>query len=317
MKIGKIDIVHPLVLAPMEEVTDVCFRLVCKRLGADIVYTEFACSEALIRNSEKTFKKIQVLEAERPVGIQIFGNQESSVEKASSIAEQMQPDFIDFNCGCWSKDIALKGSGAGLLKDLKKLESVVKAAVKGTSLPVTVKTRLGWDKKNLVIMDAARIIENAGVQALTVHCRTRDQGHAGTADWSWLEKIKKVVSIPLIGNGDVRTPMDAKKLFETGCDGIMIGRGALQNPWIFREIKHFLCTGLMEKEPDMETRIQTAVSHLKHSVEWKGEKRGVREFRKYLSSYLRNFPGAAQFRKEIMTYTEMDPVIEKLLSLKI
>lgn len=303
---------RPLALAPMEHVTDRAFRRVCKDLGADLVYTEFASSEALIRNAEKTVKKIRVTDDERPVGIQIFGHAEASMERAAALAEQSNPDFIDVNCGCWVRNVALHGAGAGLLKDLGRFEAIVRAVVAGTRLPVTVKTRLGWDAENIVILDVARMLEQCGVQALTVHCRTRDQRLKGKADWSWLERLKGVVSIPIIGNGDVMGPEDAGRMFETGCDGVMIGRGALQNPWIFKQTKHYLTTGARLPGPTLAERTETCLRHLKMAVETKGERRGMLEFRKHYSGYLRELPQIAKLRAELMGFDEVDQVVARL-----
>jgi tRNA-dihydrouridine synthase B len=312
MKIGPIDIDKPLALAPMEDVTDIAFRLICKRLGADLLYTEFTSSEALIRDAAKAIRKIRVAEEERPVAIQLFGGLETSMEGAAGVAERMKPDFIDINCGCWVKDVAMRGAGSGLLRDLPRFEAIVRSTVRGTKLPVTVKTRLGWDKNSINILDVAKMIEAAGAQALTVHCRTRDMAHDGVADWSWLEKIKKVITIPLIGNGDVRTPEDAKRMFETGCDSVMIGRAAIANPWIFRETRHFLETGNILPLPSPEERIRICAEHLHLSVEYKDEKYGVIEFRKYYSGYLKGLPFIAKLRAELMTYLEKAPILERL-----
>ena len=298
MKIGQIDIPMPLLLAPMEDVTDAAFRSIAKKLGADILYTEFASSEALIRNAVKTVDKIQISQTERPVAIQIFGGLPSSIEGAVRISEKLSPDFIDINCGCWVRKVAFRGEGAGLLRDLKKLESVVKAAVSATKLPVTVKTRLGWDEKSIVILEAARIIEQAGAKALAVHCRTRDQGYKGFADWSWLEKIRKILSIPLIGNGDVRTPMDVKRLFETGCDGVMIGRAAVSNPWIFNQSKYFLKTGDLLPQPDLKERIEICLEHLGMILKVKG-KAGFKIFRKFYGNYLKGMPEIAPLKLKL------------------
>ncbi|MBU1996897.1 MAG: tRNA-dihydrouridine synthase family protein, partial [Candidatus Omnitrophica bacterium] len=242
MNIGKIEIEKPLILAPMEDVTDAAFRLICKRLGADIVYTEFTSSEAIIRDVDKAFKKIAISDEERPVAIQLFGNDERSMGLAAERSEKFNPDFIDINCGCWVKKHVARGEGAGLLKNLIKLESIVKATVKATKLPVTVKTRLGWDVNSIVILEVAKMVEQAGAKALTVHCRTRCQGYKGKADWDWLAKIKKEITIPLFGNGDVQTVQDVEEMFDIGCDGVMIGRGAISNPWIFKQAKHYLRT---------------------------------------------------------------------------
>lgn len=312
MKIGDMELGKPLALAPMEDVTDMPFRLICKRLGADLLYTEFASSEALIRDARKTMKKIQVSEAERPVAVQIFGGVENSMEGAAAVAEKAGPDFIDINCGCWVRKVALREAGAGLLRDLPKFKAIVQSVISGTSLPVTVKTRLGWDASSIVILDVARMLEDMGVHALTIHCRTRDQAHEGFADWSWLEKLKNTVAMPIIGNGDVNTPEDVKRMFETGCDGVMIGRGAIQNPWLFREAKHFLEHGEPGPPPTIDERIDTCVDHLNLSVDWKGERLGVIELRKHLAGYIRGLPRAAKFRSELMRHAESEPVLELL-----
>ena len=216
-------------LAPMEDVTELPFRLICKRLGADIVYTEFTSSEGIIREAPRIMEKIRINEEERPVGIQIFGGRPEAMAGAAQAVEKLNPDFIDINCGCWVKNHVARNEGAGLLRDLPLFEEIVKATVKATKLPVTVKTRLGWDEQSIVITDVAKMVEAAGAQALTVHCRTRAQAHSGFADWSWLEKIKKIIHIPLIGNGDITTPEDVQAMLETGCDAVMIGRGAIAN----------------------------------------------------------------------------------------
>lgn len=296
----------------MEDVTDLPFRLICKALGADLLYTEFASSEALIRDVAKTLKKIQVDEAERPVAVQIFGGVEESMEGAAAVAERAGPDFIDINCGCWVKKVALREAGAGLLRDVGKFERIVRSVIRGTTLPVTVKTRLGWDQESIVIEDVAQMLEQCGVQALALHCRTRDQGHRGDAQWHWLERVKRVVAIPVIGNGDVITPEDAKRMLETGCDGVMIGRGAIANPWIFRETQHYLATGEHLAPPPLEERLDCCLQHLQLSVQHKGERKGVIEFRKYYAGYLKGQPRVAKLRADIMTLTEVAPVIERL-----
>jgi tRNA-dihydrouridine synthase B len=312
MRIGHIELGRPLALAPMEDLTDVSFRRVCKRLGADLLYTEFTSSEGLLREVASALDKIQITEEERPIGIQLFGGTEASMARAAAVAERARPDFLDINCGCWVKDVALRGAGAGLLKDLARFEAVVKSVVRVISLPVTVKTRLGWDAQNVVILDVARMLEQAGVQALTVHCRTRDQGHKGRADWSWLERVKRVVSIPVIGNGDLVTPEDVKRMFETGCDGAMIGRGAIHNPWIFRQTKQYLATGEHLPEAALTERIELCLEHLDHFIRRKGEAVGVVRFRKYYAGYLRGFPDAAKLRAELMSYTQLEPVAARL-----
>jgi tRNA-dihydrouridine synthase B len=312
MKIGAINIETPIALAPMEDVTDTPFRIICKRLGADILYTEFTSSEALIRDIPKALKKIQLTEFERPIAIQLFGGGEESMEEAVRVAEQNRPDFIDINCGCWVKNHVKRGEGAALLKDLSHFEKIVKSTVQATKLPVTVKTRLGWDNKSIVILDAARMVEQAGAQALAVHCRTRSQGHKGEADWKWLEKIKKVISIPLIGNGDLSTPEDIKRMLETGCDGVMVGRGAISNPWIFRQAKHYLKTGGLLAPATVPERIELCIRHLKMSVEYKGAWDGVLSLRKHYLGYLKGLPNVARLRADLMQLTEIDRIVERL-----
>lgn len=312
MKIGNIEINQPLSLAPMEDVTELPFRLICRRLGADLVYTEFTASEALIREVPKALHKIEICEEERPVAIQIFGGRPEAMEGAAQVVERLKPDFIDINCGCWVKNHVARNEGAGLLRDLPMFEKIVKSTVKSTKLPVTVKTRLGWDSQSIVILDVAKMVEQAGAQALTLHCRTRDQAHNGFADWAWLEKIKKVVSIPVFGNGDVTTPEDAKAILETGCDGVMIGRGAIANPWIFKQTKHYLKTGEHLPEISVEERIQTCLEHLRLSVEYKDEKYGVQTFRKHYAGYLKGLPNVTAVRMDLMQYTQLDQVVERL-----
>lgn len=312
MKIGSIDINNPLCLAPMEDVTELPFRLICKRLGADIVYTEFTSSEGIIRDIPRIMEKIQISDKERPVAIQIFGGRPEAMTKAAESIEKLKPDFIDINCGCWVKNHVARNEGSGLLRDLPLFEKIVRATVKGTKLPVTVKTRLGWDDQSIVILDVAKMVEAAGAKALTLHCRTRSQAHSGFADWSWLEKIKKVVSIPIIGNGDITCPEDVQAMLETGCDGVMIGRGAIANPWIFKQTKHFLGTGEHLPDAGIEEKIRVCIEHLKLNVQYKGEKYGVVTFRKHYVGYLKGLPNIAPVRSELMQYTLLEEVVKKL-----
>ena len=312
MKIGSIQLNTPIALAPMEDVTDLPFRVICKRLGADIVYTEFTASEALIRDIPRALKKITVCDEERPVAIQLFGGKDESLASAARVAEQFNPDFIDINCGCWVKNHVARNEGAGLLRDLPLFEKIVRSTVKATKLPVTVKTRLGWDHDSIVILDVAKMVEQAGAQALTVHCRTRSQAHNGFADWDWLAKIKKTISIPVIGNGDVTTPEDAKAMLETGCDGVMIGRGAIANPWIFQQTKHFLKTGEHLPEPTIEERIRVCLEHLKMSIEHELPYNAVIPFRKYYAGYLRGLPNIATIRLELMQIKDYSAVVDRL-----
>jgi tRNA-dihydrouridine synthase B len=313
VKLGNLNIAYPIALAPMESVTDTSFRIICKRLGADIVYTEFVNAEGLVRLSEKTKHKMYFTESERPIGIQIYGGLETSMEGAAKMAEEREPDFIDINAGCWVRNVVGQGAGAGLLKDISKMESVVSTVVKSVNLPVTVKTRLGWDDSNIKIIEVAKMVEGVGAAALTVHCRTRSQAHKGQVDYSWIPKIKESVKIPIIVNGGITTPEIAKYVFDTtGCNGIMIGQGAIQNPWLFKEIKNYLLTGNHLAPASLAERIEMLIEHLKLSVQYKGERRGVMEFRKYYSGYLRGFPDVAKFRSELMKFNEIEPIIEKL-----
>jgi tRNA-dihydrouridine synthase B len=313
--VGKISVDKAVLLAPMEDVTDISFRLVCRELGADVVYTEFVNSEGLIRSNEKTHKKLRIVREERPVGIQIYGGNIKSMIGAAKIAEAENPDLIDINAGCWIKGVVACGAGAGLLKDPAYMAELVKNVVDNVSIPVTVKTRLGMDGSTITILDVVRRLEDAGAKALTIHCRTRVQGHSGIADWSWIPKIKEVISIPVALNGSIFTAEDVKKAFEdTNADAIMIARGAIGNPWIFKESKEILSKGIVETIIDEELRIKTTLRHLKLAVEVKGEKRAVLEHRKFYTGYLKGLHNASHIRKELMSISEYIPVEDLLLN---
>jgi len=307
-----------ILLAPMEDVSEPPFRLIARRLGADIVYTEFISAEGLIRDAKKARQKLFFYEEERPLAIQIFGGNEDVLVEAAKISESVNPDFIDINCGCWVKDVALRGAGAGLLKDLPKMKRMAELIIKNVNLPVTLKTRLGWDENSIVIVDVARMLESIGIKALTVHCRLRNQGNKGDADWSWIKRIKDAgVMIPVILNGNVKTPEDVKFVFENyEPDAVMIGQAAITNPWIFRQSKYFLKTGCHETEPDVNERIDICIEHLKLACNLKGEQYGVREFRKHYSGYLRNLKDISRFRLELMKFNELNPLLEKLSDFK-
>ena len=314
LKIGEIEIENAILLAPMEDVTDVSFRLVCKELGADLVYTEFVNSEGLVRANEKTHKKLKIIEEERPVGIQIYGANIESMVGAAKIAEAENPDLIDINAGCWVKKVVGQGAGSALLKDPPYLQKLVESIVKSTSLPVTVKTRLGWDSESIKILEVAKRIEDAGAVAITVHCRTRKMGHTGEVDWSWIPKIKEIVSIPVILNGGVLSAYDVKKAFdETGADGVMIARGAIGNPWIFLEAKEIMQTGNIQTVIDEEIKIKSSLRHLKLAINVKGERRAVLEHRKFYTGYLKGLYNASKIRAELMKYTEYSGVEETLM----
>lgn len=313
-KINNIEIDKALLLAPMEDVTDLSFRLVCKEFGADVVYTEFVNSEGLIRNVQKTQKKMETVESERPVGIQIYGENIESMVKAAIIAEEEQPDLIDVNAGCWIKKICGRGAGAGLLKDPPYLQKMMKEIVEAVKLPVTVKTRIGWDSESIQVLDIAKRLEDVGIKALTIHCRTRSQGHSGSPDWSWIPKIKEVVKIPVAVNGGIFSAEDAKRAFdETGADAVMIARGAIGMPWIFRETKELINNGYISLDVNAELRIRTALKHLKDSIPVKGERRAILEFRKYYSGYLKGLYDVSTVRQDLMKINEYSGVEERLL----
>lgn len=314
LKLGNIEIEKAILLAPMEDITDISFRLICRELGADLVYTEFVNSEGLVRANERTHSKLKIIEQERPVGIQIYGGNIDSMVGAARIAEAENPDLIDINAGCWVKNVVGCGAGSALLKDLPYLQKMVKAVVDSVSLPVTVKTRIGWDSKSIRIVEAAKMLEDVGIQALTVHCRTRQMGHKGDADWNWINEVKKVISIPVILNGNVLTAQDVKKAFsETNADAVMIARGAIGNPWIFKEAKEFLTTGSIANEIDDELKIKTCLRHLELAIELKGERRAVIEHRKFYSGYLKGMHHASKIRMELMQFSTFVSVQEVLL----
>ncbi len=314
VRIGNLELGEKLVLlAPMEDVTDVSFRLIARELGADAVYTEFISSEALIRSVAKSKKKLVTSPEERPVAIQIYGGDPDVMTEAARISEAAGPDFIDINCGCWVKNVAGKGAGAGLLKDPPRMEKMVRATSDAVKLPVTVKTRLGWDHDSINILDIAPMLEQAGAKALTIHCRTRVQGHSGAADWDWIPKIKRAVSIPVFLNGDVKTAEDAERAFnETGCDGVMVARAAITNPFIFRQIKELRATGSY-RQPTVEERIMLCIRRLRDSCAVRGVPRGVFAFRKHYPGYLRELAGGSRVRQDLMRIDSVEASVERLL----
>ncbi len=318
MKIGSIDLgPRPLFLAPMEDVSDPPFRLICKRLGADMLYTEFISSGGLIYDAEDSLKKLDIYEKERPVGIQIFGGDIDQVQEAARIVDAVGPDVIDINFGCPVKKVVCKDGGAGILRNIPKMQELTEAVIAASSRPVTVKTRLGWNDETIQIMDVARMLESVGVQALAVHARTRKQMYKGEARWQWLKKIKEEsgITIPLIGNGDATTPEKVKRMFDvTGVDAVMIGRGAIGNPWIFQHSKIFMETGEIPPPPSWDERVQVVAEHLTLKCEWLGEKKGVLEMRRMYGGYFKGFPNASRLRTLIMQETTLDGVLNVLLN---
>jgi len=314
LKIGNIEIERALLLAPMEDITDLTYRKLCKELGADIVYTEFVNCEGLVRADEKTRKKLQLSNQERPAGIQIYGDNINNMVKAAKIAEEENPDIIDINAGCWVKKVAGRGSGAALMKDPEYLQQIVGDIVQAVNVPVTVKTRLGWDHNSVNIVEIAQRIEDVGAHAITIHCRTKSQGHSGDPDWSFIEKVKNKINIPVILNGGIICFEDAKRAFEqTPADGIMIARGAIQYPWIFREIKEYFQTGEISSEITYNEKLSLAIKHLQLSVELKGERRAVIEFRKFYSGYLKGLYKASAVRSDMMRFYTFEEVKKRLL----
>ncbi|MCE2704630.1 MAG: tRNA dihydrouridine synthase DusB [Bacteroidota bacterium] len=294
----------PLLLAPMEDVSDPPFRAVCKDNGADLMYTEFISSEGLIRDAIKSRKKLDIFDYERPIGIQIFGGDEESLALAAKIVEVTQPDLLDINFGCPVKKVALKGAGAGVLRDLDLMVRLTDAVVKSTSLPVTVKTRLGWDDSTKNIEEVAERLQDVGIQALAIHGRTRMQLYKGEADWTLIGKVKNNprIKIPIFGNGDIDSPEKALAYKNRyGVDGIMIGRAAIGYPWIFREIKHFFETGQHLNPPSVEERVAVCRKHLRRSIEWKNPVVGINEMRRHYANYLKGLPNIKEFRNQLVT----------------
>ena len=318
IKIGNIELPEfPLLLAPMEDVSDPPFRRLCKMHGADLMYSEFISSEGLIRDAIKSRKKLDIFDYERPVGIQIFGGDEEAMAMSARIVETVNPDLVDINFGCPVKKVVCKGAGAGVLKDVDMMVRLTKAVVSSTSLPVTVKTRLGWDSNSINIDEVAERLQETGIKALTIHARTRGQMYKGEADWEHISRIKQNpnIEIPIFGNGDIDSPEKALEYKNKyACDGIMIGRAAIGYPWIFNEIKHFFKTGENLAAPTISDRLLAVRQHAEWSAEWKGEKLGLIEMRQHYSNYFRGIPHFKDFRRkflEVYTLEEMDAVIHE------
>lgn len=319
VKIGNIELGEfPLLLAPMEDVSDPPFRALCKENGADVVYTEFVSCEGLIRDAAKSVIKLDIYEKERPVGIQIFGANLDSMLQAVDIVEKSNPDIIDINFGCPVKKVVSKGAGAGILKDIDKMERLTKEIVKRTKLPVTVKTRLGWDHDSIKIIEAAERLQDVGCQAIAIHGRTRAQMYKGDADWSYIEKVKnnQRMHIPVFANGDINTPERAMYVRDfLGLDGAMIGRASIGNPWFFKEVKHFFSTGKHLESSSIQERARVAKRHLEMSVSWKGERLGVYETRRHYSNYFKGIENFKPFRTKLVTTETSEEVFEVLDSI--
>jgi len=309
----------PLLLAPMEDVSDPPFRALCKEQGVDLMFTEFISSEGLIRDAAKSVKKLDVFEYERPIGIQIFGNEIESMIKATEIADAAKPDLIDINYGCPVKQVACKGAGAGILLDVPKMVRMTSEIVKSTTLPVTVKTRLGWDEQTKYIVDVAERLQDVGIKAISIHGRTRKQMYKGQADWTLIGEVKNNprMHIPVFGNGDIES---AEKVIEVrdkyGVDGVMIGRASIGYPWIFSEIKHYIEHGYLPSLPTIENRVSVCRSHLEKSVDWKGERLGILEMRRHYSSYFRGLPNSKEHRMKLVTtdvLSELHSILDEIL----
>ena len=316
MRIGPLDFgERPLMLAPMEDVSDPPFRILCKRYGADVLYTEFISSGGLTHDSDDAQKKLDLYEEERPIGIQVFGGDVEQVRKATQIVDQAGADLIDINFGCPVRKVVRKDGGAGILRKPGKMRRITEAVIEEATRPVTVKTRLGWDDDSIDILNVARMLEDTGVQALAMHARTREQMYKGEARWHWLRRLKEegVRDIPLIGNGDALSPPEVEAMFdETGVDGVMIGRGAIGNPWIFQQAKTYMETGEVPPAPDWEERVEVVAEHLALKCEWLGERTGVLEMRKHYSGYFKGFRNASKLRHALMQETEQQGVREVL-----
>lgn len=319
VQIGNIDLGEfPLLLAPMEDVSDPPFRYVCKQHGADMMYTEFISSEGLIRDAAKSLKKLDIFEYERPIGIQIFGSDIEHMREAAEISSQAGPDLIDINYGCPVKNVACRGAGASLLQDIDKMVAMTKAVVEATHLPVTVKTRLGWDDNTKNVEEVAMRLQDVGIKALTIHGRTRAQMYKGQADWTLIRAIKKnpLINIPIFGNGDIDSPEKAAAWrMEYGVDGMMIGRAAIGYPWIFREIKHYFETGEHLAKPTFAERIDACRTHLIKSIEWKGPKTGVFEMRRHYTNYFKGTPDFKEYRTRLVTagtFEELQDILHEL-----
>ena len=308
----------PLLLAPMEDVSDPPFRALCKKYGADMMYTEFISSEGLIRDAVKSVQKLDIFEYERPIGIQIFGSEISSMRKATEVCEKANPDLIDINYGCPVKKVACKGAGAGILQDIPKMVQMTKEIVNSTSLPVTVKTRLGWDDNSKYIVEAAERLQDVGIKAISIHGRTRAQMYKGCADWSLIADVKNNsrMKIPVFGNGDIDSPEKALQYKNRyGVDGIMIGRASIGNPWFFNQVKHYMRTGLSLSLPSLEERVNVVKEHLDFSIKWKGNRLGVVEMRRHYANYFKGIANFKPIRTQLVTLDSSEELFGVLNSI--
>jgi nifR3 family TIM-barrel protein len=309
----------PLLLAPMEDVSDPPFRALCKKHGADVMYTEFISSEGLIRDAAKSVQKLDIFEYERPVGIQIFGSEIESMKKATELCEAAKPDIIDINYGCPVKKVACKGAGAGILQDVPKMVSLTKEIVNSTSLPVTVKTRLGWDESSKYIVEVAERLQDIGIKAISIHGRTRSQMYKGDADWSLIAAVKNNsrMHIPVFGNGDITSPekaLEYKNRF--GVDGLMIGRASIGNPWFFNQVKSFINSGIILDPPSLREKLDAVIEHLTFSIKWKGEKLGILEMRRHYANYFKGIPDFKRFRTQLVTLENKEDIFNVLNSIE-
>jgi nifR3 family TIM-barrel protein len=320
VKIGNIDLGEfPLLLAPMEDVSDPPFRAVCKQNGADLMYTEFISSEGLIRNAAKSMQKLDIFDYERPIGIQIFGGDIDSMRESAIISASVGPDLVDINYGCPVKNVACRGAGAALLRDIPKMVAITAEIVKSVNIPVTVKTRLGWDESTKNVPEVAERLQDIGIKALTVHGRTRVQMYKGEADWTLIREIKQNprINIPIFGNGDVDSPEKARFMKETyGVDGIMIGRASIGYPWIFNEVKHFLKTGEHLPKPLVAERVAVCKQHLDFSIKWKKQVLGILEMRRHYANYFKGFPDFKEYRMRLVTTNDIDEIYQTLEEIK-